>query len=72
MPQSYFFAQQKDKPTLVRVNTYKEWKKWVVYHPPLDSISATVSAPKKRGKKAVGNYFNYLVDIMEKYKKLYP
>jgi len=72
MPQSYFFAEQRGAASLVRINAYKEWKKWVRYHPPLDSISATVGAPRKRGKKAVGSYFNYLVEVMDKYKKLYP
>lgn len=72
MPQSYFFAELPGSPQLIRINTYKEWKKWVVYHPPLDSISARVPAPKKRGKRAVGSYFSYLVEVMDKYKKLYP
>lgn len=72
MPQSYFFAELKDNPKLIRINTYKEWKKWVVFHPPLDSISNTVQAPKKRGKQAVGSYFAFLVAVMDKYKKLYP
>jgi hypothetical protein len=72
MPQSYFYAEQKGAPGLVRINTYREWKKWVVFHPPLDSLSQTVPAPKKRGKKAVGSYFNYLVEVMDKYKNLYP
>ncbi len=72
MPQSYFFAEQSGAPNLVRINTYKEWKKWVRYHPPLDRISASVPPPKKRGKKADGSYFAYLVEVMETYKKQYP
>ena len=72
MPQSYFFAELKGAPNLIRVNTYNEWKKWVKFHPPLDSISATIPAPKKSGKKAIGGYFNYLVEVLETFKKIYP
>jgi hypothetical protein len=72
MPQSYFFAEKIGTPKLIRINTYREWKKWVVFHPPLDSLSNTISPPRKRGKKAVGSYFGYLVEVMEKYKKNYP
>jgi hypothetical protein len=35
-------------------------------------LSNTISPPRKRGKKAVGSYFGYLVEVMEKYKKNYP
>lgn len=72
MPQSYFFAELRGTPKLISINTYREWKKWVVYHPPLDSLSDTLKPPIKRGKKAVGSYFNYLVTVMDNYKKLYP
>lgn len=71
MPQSYFFIELDSATRLIRVNTYQEWKKWVKYYPPLDSISSGLRPPKK-GRNKDGKYFAFLVEVMEKYKKQYP
>ncbi len=71
MPASYFLIEVKGREHTDLVTSYQEWKKWAVDHPPLGELTYQKGKPKT-GNNRDGNFFKYLVEIMEEYKKKYP
>jgi len=71
MAEFYFLMEVKDQPFTSMVTTLKEWKIWSTNYPPLGEI--TYAHPKSRKNNLrVGDFFKYLVEIMDSYKAKYP